>query len=280
MSLGPGRGLRGMRTPAGGGGAAGPDGPAGAELWWAEYGAGEPLVLLHGGLVDARFFARNVAALAERFRVYTPDARGHGHTPDVPGPFTPELLLQDAVSFLTRVVRGPAHLAGHSMGAGTALLVALTEPTLVRRLILISASIRPSGRAAGPAPRSDLGALVRFLGPGYGEVSPDGAAHFPVVAGKVVTMLTGEPPVTPADLGGIRSQTLVMAGDTDAVSLADTASLYNAIPGAELAVVPGTSHFLLQEKPALCNMIMMDFLTGEPVPGVAPAHQAGTSTLR
>ena len=54
-------------------------------LWWAEQGSGEPLVLLHGGLADARFFSRNVPALAERFRVYTPDARGHGHTLTGPG---------------------------------------------------------------------------------------------------------------------------------------------------------------------------------------------------
>ena len=280
MSLATRGGLNVMRTPAGGGGAARAGGPAGAELWWAEYGAGEPLVLLHGGLVDARFFARNVAALAKRFRVYTPDARGHGHTPDTPGPFSPELLAQDATGFLTRVVGGPAHLAGHSMGASTALLVALRHPALVRRLVLVSASIRRSGQSAGPALRTDLGALVRFLGPGYGEVSPDGAAHFPVVARKVVTMLSGEPPLTPADLGAIRSRTLLMAGDADAVSLEDTATLYNGIPDAELAVVPGTSHFLLQEKPALCNTIMMDFLTGEPVPGVAPAHRPGASTLR
>jgi pimeloyl-ACP methyl ester carboxylesterase len=71
-----------------------------------------------------------------------------------------------------------------------------------------------------------------------------------------------------------------MAGDADAVSLEDTATLYNGIPDAELAVVPGTSHFLLQEKPALCNTIMMDFLTGEPVPSVAPAHRPGAGTLR
>ena len=50
---------------------------------------------------------RNVPALAEQFRVYTPDARGHGHTPDAPGPITPELLLQDTVAFLTTVVGGP-----------------------------------------------------------------------------------------------------------------------------------------------------------------------------
>ena len=72
-----------------------------------------------------------------------------------------------------------------------------------------------------------------------------------------------------------------MAGDEDAVSLDDTLVLYNGIPEAELAIVPGTSHFLLREKPGPCNAIMLDFLTGEPVrdcpPGAArqgPGQQA------
>src|ERR1039458_3080718 len=104
---------------------------SGSALWWDERGTGEPLVLLHGGLADSRFFSRNVPALAGRFHVYTPDARGHGGTPDVPGPVTPELLLRDLVAFLTTVVGGPAHLAGHSMGGITALHAALRHPGLV-----------------------------------------------------------------------------------------------------------------------------------------------------
>ena len=131
--------------------------------------------------------------LAERFHVYTPDARGHGRTPDVPGPVTPELLLRDVVAFLTTVVGGPAHLAGHSLGASTALHVALRHPGLVRRLILVSASIRPP-RPQGPG--------FAVAGPGRaGQVSraglrggsPDGEATSPSVASKIVTMLAGVP---------------------------------------------------------------------------------------
>jgi pimeloyl-ACP methyl ester carboxylesterase len=272
-----------MGIPGRGNGApglAGRAGPAGAALWWAEHGSGDPLVLLHGGLADARSFAGNVPALAERFHVYTPDARGHGHTPDVPGPFTPDLLMRDTVDFLTSVVGGPAHLAGHSMGGCTALQVALHHPGLVRRLILVSASLRPPRPRDPDSPWPGLDELVRFLGPGYGEVSPDGKAHFPVVASKIVTMLTGAPALAQADLGGVRSRTLLMAGDEDAVSLDDTVALYNGIPDAELAIVPGTSHFLLREKPGLCNAIMLDFLTGAPVPAVPPVRRAGKRDSR
>ena len=49
--------------------------------WYEEYGDGEPLVLLHGGLVDARFFEPNLKPLAERFHVYTPSGAGTGTRP-------------------------------------------------------------------------------------------------------------------------------------------------------------------------------------------------------
>ena len=102
------------------------------------------------------------------------------------------------------------------------------------------------------------------------------------MASKIVTMLAGEPALAQAELGGISSRTLLMAGDEDAVSLDDTLVLYNGIPDAELAIVPGTSHFLLREKPALCNAIMLDFLTGAAVPAVPPVRRAraGRSKLR
>jgi pimeloyl-ACP methyl ester carboxylesterase len=69
-----------------------------------ERGEGESLVLLHGGVVDARFFEPNIDALAARFRVFALDLRGHGHTPDVEGPFTYEALTQDTI-----VVPGTSH---------------------------------------------------------------------------------------------------------------------------------------------------------------------------
>jgi hypothetical protein len=59
----------------------------------------------------------------------------------------------------------------------------------------------------------------------------------------------------------------------DVVTLEHTLELYRGLPGSELAVVPGTSHFLLQE-PALWNTIIVDFLTTEPVPTVAPVRRA------
>jgi pimeloyl-ACP methyl ester carboxylesterase len=113
-----------------------------------------------------------------------------------------------------------------------------------------------------------------FLKAGYAELSPDGPDHFPVVAEKLARMHLIEPTLTPEDLAAVACRTLVMIGDDDEVKLEHAVALYRSLPDAELAVVPGTSHGLLVEKPDLCDAMILDFLLNEPVPTFAPIRRA------
>src|ERR687889_847576 len=117
--------------------------------WYEEEGAGPPLVLLHPGGADSRAFGANVPGLAERFRVFRPDRRGHGRTPDVAGPITYDLMAADTIAFLEQVVGGPAFLVGHSDGAPVGLLAALGRPDLVPRLVFASGVFSHDGWAPG-----------------------------------------------------------------------------------------------------------------------------------
>jgi pimeloyl-ACP methyl ester carboxylesterase len=241
--------------------------------WYDEHGSGEPLVLLHGGLVDARFFAPNLGPLAERFRVYTPERRGHGHTPDVPGPITYQLMADDTIAFLEAVVGEPADLVGHSDGAFVAMLAAMQRPELVKRLVMISGGFNKSGEAM-PDMEWNVDEIAKFLGPAYGEVSPDGEDHFKVVATKIGEMAAVEPNLQASDLAAVTHRTLVMFADDDLMTMTHVVQMYDALPDAELAIVPGTSHFLTQEKPHLVNALVLDFLTNDPVPTVAAIRRA------
>jgi pimeloyl-ACP methyl ester carboxylesterase len=241
--------------------------------WYDEHGTGEPLVLLHGGLVDARWFEPNLAPLAERFHVYTPERRGHGHTADVDGPITYQLMADDTIAFLDRVIGGPADLVGHSDGAFVAMLVGIQRPDLVHRLVMISGGFDKSGEAA-PGTELDVDEVVQFLGAAYGEVSPDGEAHFPVVVAKIGELMKREPHIDRSELAKVRARSLVMFADDDLVTPTHMVEMFEALPDAELAIVPGTSHFLTQEKPHLVNALLLDFLTNEPVATVAPIRRA------
>jgi pimeloyl-ACP methyl ester carboxylesterase len=248
----------------------------GMRSWYDEHGEGEPLVLLHPGGADARAFAPNLDALAARFHVFTPERRGHGHTPDVEGPISYELMATDTIAFLETVVGGPARLVGCSDGATVALLVALRRPDLARHLVFIAGVFHRDGWVPETGDVDDTAAA--FLATSYGEVSPDGPEHFPVVAAKMARMHAEEPTLTASDLKGVSSRTLVMVGDDDEVTLEHAIALYRGVPDAELAMVPGTSHGLLVEKPALCNTIVVDFLTTDPAPTLAPIRRASRRT--
>ena len=75
-------------------------------MWYDERGQGEPCVLLHpgGAGVDSRALGPTVDALALIFRVYTPEQRGHGRTPDVAGPASFERMAEDTIALIDTVI--------------------------------------------------------------------------------------------------------------------------------------------------------------------------------
>ena len=245
-------------------------------VWFDVQGSGDPLVLLHGGAVDSRFFEHNVGPLAEHFRIIATDLWGHGRSADREGPFSLDSFASDVAELIEQVAGGSAHVLGHSIGAAVALILALRHPERVRKLIQISGGFNTEDEVANQDLSIDdmVEQTVAFLGSTYGEVSPDGEAHFAVVVRKDFELSTKEPRLTIEDLGELKARTLVMYADDDITALEHALKFYRAIPDAELAIVPGTSHFLLQEKPALCNAIILDFLRNEPVPLVAPIRRA------
>jgi pimeloyl-ACP methyl ester carboxylesterase len=83
-----------------------------------------------------------------------------------------------------------------------------------------------------------------------------------------------EPNLQAFELAKVPQRSLVMFSDDDLVTLSHAVEMYDALPNAELAIVPGTSHFLTQEKPDLVNKLVVDFLTTEPVQIVAPIRRA------
>lgn len=244
--------------------------PDNVSMWFAEYGQGDPLVLLHPASVDSRAFGPNLDGLMPHFHVYTPDRRGHGHTADPGGPISYELMAQDTIAFLETVV-GPAYLLGYSDGAIVALLAAIQRPDLVRRLVFAAAVFHRDGWADDVLDND--AAPPEFMRDSYAEISPDGREHFDVVMAKLAADHAHEPSLTEQDLHTVTTRTLIMLGDDDEVRLEHAIAMYRSMPDAELAVVPGTSHGLLPEKPELCDQMIVDFLSKEPVQTFAPIRR-------
>lgn len=237
---------------------------AGHPTWVTRSGAGEPLLLLHGGAsCSDDVLAFLGPPLAERYEVIAFDRRGHGYTADTNEPFHYESMADEVVGVLETVVRGPAVVVGWSDGGIASLLAARKRPDLIRRQVLIGANFHHEGIVLeGLEDDPDFDASVAQ---GYAARSPDGPGHFPVVMEKFLTMARTEPTLTADDLGGIEVPTLVLAGDDDLVSLEHTVAMYAALPEAQLAVVPGASHAVPVERPAEVAGTILAFLD-RPVP--------------
>jgi pimeloyl-ACP methyl ester carboxylesterase len=228
--------------------------------WWDVDGDGEPLVLLHPGGADSRAYDDNLPGLATAFRCYRYDRRGQGRTPDVGGPITFEAMTDDAIAFIETVVGAPAHLVGHSIGAPVGLLVAQKRPDLVRGLVFSEGVFHHDGWIPGvldPLPPD----VHEFLGGLYAEVSPHGAGHWPDVWARLDHEHHQAPALTTDELGAIAVPTLLMFADNETeVRIDHMHAMHHALPDAQLAVIPGTGHGLLADKPDLCNRIITEFL--------------------
>jgi pimeloyl-ACP methyl ester carboxylesterase len=241
-------------------------------------GDGPALVLLHGGMSNRDDFDAQLAELTARYRVWRPDRRGHGATTDVPGPITYDNMADDTIEFLDSVVGEPAHLIGYSDGAMVGLLVALRRPDLVRKLVLMGLYVNRDGevewfgRYVKGATAAEVPESIRRA---YGERSPDGPGHFDEVAEKVLHLWRTEPDLPVDALRDLSVPTLLLQGDDDIVTLEHGVAMARAIPDVQLAVVPGTSHTMPYEKPALVAQLFVDFLADEPARKLFTAEALG-----
>ena len=218
---------------------------------------GEAVVLLHGGLSKTSSWDYlMVPPLEDEFHVFAYDRTAHGFTGDQPGSLHFAFQAQEAIAYLEDVVKEPAHLIGYSDGGIIALMVAIARPELVKSIVAIGANYHYS------APLSEF--AEAFVSEDdqaeYNLISPD-APH--TLLEKIIRMnqiWKTEPDISLKEIASIQCPVLVMAGDDDVIKHEHTISLYENLPLGQLAIIPGTSHGVVKEKPALMIAIIMQFL--------------------
>ncbi len=218
---------------------------------------GEAVVLLHGGLSKTSSWDYiMVPPLEEDFHVYAYDRTAHGFTGDQIGSLHFEFQTREAIAYLEDVVKEPTHLIGWSDGANIALMVAIARPDLVKSIVAIggnfhySAVMKPFGDVViSPEDQAE-----------YNLISPDAPHTLLEKALRMNAIWSSEPTLSLAEISTIQCPVLVMAGDDDVIDHHHTIDLYEAIPLGQLAIIPGTSHSLMKEKPDLVNAVLVQFL--------------------
>src|SRR5919112_521761 len=230
----------------------------GLNLYYEIHGSGQPLVLLHGAYMTIDLMGEIVPALAGSRQVIAVELQGHGHTADIDRPLSYELMADDIAALIEHPALDEADLFGYSMGGGVALQVAIRHPEVVRKLVVASASYTSEGM------HPELLEMIPTLTPDAFAGSPIEEAYrrsapnpddFPTLVAKM-KRLDMEPFSWPAgDIGGIAAPTLLIVGDSDAIRLEHAVEMFRllgggvmgdlaGLPKSQLAVLPGTTHFV------------------------------------
>jgi pimeloyl-ACP methyl ester carboxylesterase len=252
----------------------------GIEIHYRDVGVGFPVVLLHGYTGNSRNWALTVPALRDRFRVISPDHRGHGLSgkPRSEDAYSLAEMAEDMYKLLHLLAIHECHLVGHSMGGMIAQYVVLEHPELVRALVLedtaaetlsmrneyrnrLLAIAREEGMEAAfeeqlrlnPDPR--LTANPQFVHLWREQFLMTGLDAY-IACGNA--MATRESRV--ARLHEITVPTLIICGERDEPFLAPSRVMHEAIPGSELVIIEGAGHGPQMETPAEFNRVLCGFL--------------------
>src|SRR6266542_6216437 len=118
----------------------------GAQIWYATYGSGPPVILLHGGLGHSGNWGYQVPALiGSGYRAVVIDSRGHGRSTRDERPYTYELMASDVVAVMDALHIEQAGLVGWSDGACTALILAAQTPARAAGVFFFACNMDPSG---------------------------------------------------------------------------------------------------------------------------------------
>jgi pimeloyl-ACP methyl ester carboxylesterase len=246
----------------------------GLNMYYEMYGAGEPLVLLHGGLGAIEMFGQILPLLAEGRQVIGVDLQAHGRTADIDRPLSFELMADDIATLIEQLGLERANVMGTSLGGGVALQTAIRHPEVVRKLVLVSAPCKSDGwypevRAGMQSMNAEVGQtwVGSPMHQAYASVAPR-PDDWPTLVGKTGQLLSQDYDWSEA-VAALQLPVMIVVGDADAVRTAHAVEFFELLGGgqadagwdgsgmsrARLAILPGTTHYTIFSSPALVSAV-------------------------
>jgi pimeloyl-ACP methyl ester carboxylesterase len=232
----------------------------GTSIFYAQFGQGPPVVLLHGGLANSNYWGFQVEELAKIYTVTVMDTRGHGRSPVMSRSFGYRQFAEDVADLLDLLSIDRAAIIGWSDGAITGLELAMTKPDRVSKLFAFGANKTVEGlKSAGSRSRTFVTFVERCKSE-YAQLSPR-PERWPQLIGDLRAMWRSEPLFTKQRLATIKAPTVIADGEYDEIIKREqTEQMSREVPGAKLVFQSGTSHFAMLQSPAEFNKIVIEFL--------------------
>jgi len=231
----------------------------GIKLWYATFGQGESVILLHGGLANADYWGSQVRALQSQYRVIVMDSRGHGRSTRDQQPYGYDLMASDVVGLMDFLHIQKAAIIGWSDGAIIGLDIALHHPERLTKLFAFAANSDPSG-VADIDKSPVFNAFIARAEKEYEKLSPT-PTEYKAFLGQIEKMWQTQPNWTADDLKKITTPTWIVDADHDeAIKRENTEFMAASIPGAGLLIQPAVSHFSFIQDPDQFSAGVLHFL--------------------
>jgi pimeloyl-ACP methyl ester carboxylesterase len=235
----------------------------GVKIWYAVFGKGQPVVLLHGGLANANYWGDLVPALSSEYQVIVMDSRGHGRSSRNDEPLGYDLMASDVLALMDFLKIEKAALVGWSDGAIIGLDIAIHHPERLTKLFAFAANSDPDG-VADISQSPVFNAYMERAKSEYAGLSATPKEYDAFMA-QVTKMWETQPHFSADDLKSIRTPTWIVDGDHDeAIKRTNTLYMADQIPGSGLLIQPKVSHFSFLQDAAQFNADVLHFLKQTP----------------
>lgn len=237
------------------------------KLYYEVYGAGKPLLLLHGdtfGYISE--FDQYIPLLASHFRVIAVGMRGHGKSEIGKAAFSYALFAKDAVAVLNNETKDSATVVGFSAGATTAYYLAAYYTGKIKRVVAMAGALDKTNYRIGK-----IEEMKKLTGDDYEKMLPELVNERKALMPKPnsynelieALKISWLQPIyiNKGKAAAIKCPVLIVAGDKDNYQPVESfVKVYRLIPGAQLAIIPGYSHVDLIRDPKMFSAIIMPFL--------------------
>jgi pimeloyl-ACP methyl ester carboxylesterase len=230
------------------------------QMYYAVYGAGEPLILLHGGLGHSDVWGYQIPALAQHFKVIAADSRGHGRSTRSAQPYSYALMASDVVALMDHLKIEKASILGWSDGGIIGIDIAINHPERLNKLFAFGANTNVAGLRPDIDKSPVFNKYIEVAGEDYKRLSKT-PTEYDAFVKQISEMWATQPDYKPEQLAKISVPVAIADGEHDeAIRQEHDVEMANAIPGAKLVILPGVSHFAFLQKPDEFNKAVLDFL--------------------
>lgn len=232
----------------------------GAKIWFASFGSGPAVVLLHGGLGNAGNWALQVPALvAAGYQVIAIDSRGQGRSTRDERPYSYSLMAADTRAVLEHLGVSRAAFIGWSDGADTSLVLAHETPEWVAGIFFFACNVDSTG-ALPFVPTPVIDRIYNHHVRDYTALSPT-PGGFETMRDDLGVMQGSQPDYDAATLATIDVPVWSVIGEFDEFIRQDHARyIAEAVPQGSFHPLAGVSHFAPIQNPDLFNAEILKFL--------------------